>query len=159
MRGGVIPDMFTWRNVSVPRTLNCWLWECNPIILPQEFTSTIIISVYVPPPADAAVACDVIHSAVAQMQTQHPNAFIVITGNFNHISLDKILPTLHQYVDWHTRDYITLDLLLCKCYAKESTNWDVLVEPHGEGLDSMTDRIHQVLWTHHQANLNCMLLP
>ena len=79
--------------------------------MPREFTSAIIISVYVPPSADAAVACDVIHSTVAQMQTQHPDAFIVITGDFNHVSLDKTLPTFHQYVDCPTRDCNTLDLL------------------------------------------------
>ena len=62
----------------------------RPYYLPREFTSAIIITVYVPPSADAAVACNVIHSAVAQMQTQHPN---VITGEFNHTSLDKTLPT------------------------------------------------------------------
>ena len=54
-------------------------------------------------PSLAAVACDV-HSANAQMQTQHPNTFIVITGDFNHVSLDKTLPTFHQYVDCPTRD-------------------------------------------------------
>ena len=67
----------------------------RPYYLAWEFTSAIIISVYVPPSADAAVACDVIHSAVAEIHTQHPNAFIVITGDFNHISLDKTLPTCH----------------------------------------------------------------
>ena len=49
--------------------------------LPREFTSAIIISVYVPPSADAAVACDVIHSTLGQIQMQHPNAFIVITSH------------------------------------------------------------------------------
>ena len=52
----------------------------QPYYLPREFTSTIIISVYVPPSADAAVACDIIHFTVAQIQTQHPNAISVITG-------------------------------------------------------------------------------
>ena len=83
----------------------------RPYYLPREFTSAIIISVYVPPSADAAVACDVIHSAIAQIQMQHRNAFIVITGDFNHVSLDKTLPTFHQYIDCPTEDYNTLDLL------------------------------------------------
>ena len=76
----------------------------QPYYLPQEFTSAIIISVYALPSADAAVACDIIHSAVAQVQTQHPNAFIVITGDSNRVSLNKTLPTFHQYVDCPTRD-------------------------------------------------------
>ena len=59
----------------------------RPYYLPWKFTSAIIISEYVPPSADAAVACGIIHSTVAQIHTQHPNAFNVITGDFNHISL------------------------------------------------------------------------
>ena len=82
----------------------------RPHYLPRELTSANIISVYVPPSANAAVACDVIHFAVAQIQTQHPNA-IAITGDFNHVSLDKTLPLFHQYVDCPTRDDNTLDLL------------------------------------------------
>ena len=74
----------------------------RPYYLPREFTFAIIIGVYIPPSADAAVACDLIHSAVAQIQTQHPKEFIVITREFNHVSLDKTLPTFHQYVDCPT---------------------------------------------------------
>ena len=92
----------------------------RPYYLPQEFPSAIIISVYVPPSADAVVACDVIHSAVAQVQTQDPSAFIVITGYFYHVSLNKTLPTFHQYVDCPTRDYNTLDLLYAN--AKDAYN-------------------------------------
>ena len=101
MRGGVIPDMK--EHLCTP-DIELLTVGMRPYYLSQEFTSAIIISVYVPPPADAAVACDVIHSAVAQIQMQHPNAFIVITGDFNHVSLDKTLPTFHQYVDCPTRD-------------------------------------------------------
>ena len=43
--------------------------EMRPYYLPWEFTSAIIIGVYVPPSADAALACDIIHSAVAQIRT------------------------------------------------------------------------------------------
>ena len=94
----------------------------RPCYLPREFTSAIIISVYVPPSADAAVACDVIHSAIAQIQMQHRNAFIVITGDFNHVSLDKTLTTFHQYVDCPTGDYNTLDLLYANAkYAYNPT--------------------------------------
>ncbi|KAK0145657.1 hypothetical protein N1851_015438 [Merluccius polli] len=59
----------------------------RPYYLPREFTSTITIAVYIPPSADAAVACEVISSATAKLQTEHPDAFMVITGDFNHASL------------------------------------------------------------------------
>ena len=51
-----------------------------PYFLPQEFMSAIIICVYVPPSADAAVACDVIHSTLGQIQTQHPNPLLSSLG-------------------------------------------------------------------------------
>ena len=75
----------------------------RPYYLPREFTSAILIRVYVPPSADAALACDIIHSAVG---------FTIITGDFwDCVSLDKTLPTFHQYSDCPTREHNTLDLL------------------------------------------------
>ncbi|KAI3368493.1 hypothetical protein L3Q82_025503, partial [Scortum barcoo] len=52
----------------------------RPYYLPREFMSTIVIAVYIPPSADAAVACEVISSTAAKLQTDHPDAFMVITG-------------------------------------------------------------------------------
>ena len=82
-----------------------------PYYLAREFKATIVIAVYIPPSADAAVACEVISSAAAKLQTEHPDAFMVITGDFNHASLDETLNNFHQYVDCPTRDNKTLDLL------------------------------------------------
>ena len=64
----------------------------RPYYLPREFTSTIIIAVYIPPSADAAAACEVISSTAAKLLTQHPDAFMVITGDFNHASLEQLPP-------------------------------------------------------------------
>ena len=164
-----------------------------PYYLPREFTSPITIAVYIPLSADAVVACEVISSATAKLQTEHPDAFMVITGDFNHASLNNILNNFHQYVDCPTRDNKTLDLLyanamdaydatalpplgksdhnlvimtpkyvplvrrqpvhtrtvrkwtqetaeaLQDCF--ESTDWDVLCEPHGGDINNMTDCI------------------
>ena len=71
----------------------------RPYYLPREFTSTIVLAVYIPPSADAAVACDVIGSAAAKLQNEHPDAFMVITGDFNRASLNNTLNNFHQYVD------------------------------------------------------------
>lgn len=83
----------------------------RPYYLLWEFTCVIVIAVYIPPSADAAAACDVITSTVGSFQTRYPNAFTVITGDFNHATLDKLLPTFHQYVDCPTRENKTLDLV------------------------------------------------
>ncbi|KAI3364634.1 hypothetical protein L3Q82_011411 [Scortum barcoo] len=60
---------------------------------------------------DAEAACDVIHSAVAKLQTQHPEALVLISGDFNHATLDNTLAAFHQYVDCNTRGKRTLDLM------------------------------------------------
>lgn len=65
-----------------------------------------------------SVACDVIHESVVRAQTRHPDAFVVIAGDFNHVSLSSHLTGFVQYVDCPTRDNKTLDLLYAN--AKEA---------------------------------------
>ncbi|CAI5651296.1 unnamed protein product [Oreochromis niloticus] len=45
------------------------------------------------------------------LDSHHPQALFLISGDFNHISLSSTLPTFTQYVTCHTRDNKTLDLL------------------------------------------------
>ncbi|XP_051811986.1 uncharacterized protein LOC127536225 [Acanthochromis polyacanthus] len=84
----------------------------RPFYLPWEFSHVIAVTVYTPPPsADAAAACELIHSEVSQLQTSHPQSLNIISGDFNHASLSATLPTFTQYVTCQTRDNKTLDLL------------------------------------------------
>lgn len=81
----------------------------RPYYLPREFTSAIVITVYIPPSADREAAADVINTRVSCLQTQqHP---FVINGDFNHVTLNGSLPGCTQYVDCHTRENNTLDFL------------------------------------------------
>lgn len=54
---------------------------------------------------------DIIHKTIARIQTQHPVAFIVISGDFNHNDLIVYLTVLAQYVECPTRENKTIDLL------------------------------------------------
>ncbi|MBN3311637.1 MROH1 protein, partial [Atractosteus spatula] len=83
----------------------------RPYYLPREFTCVIFVVVYIPPTANAEVACDVINTVTARLQTKHPSAFIAISGDFNHVSISTTLPTFHQFVKCPTRENKTLDLL------------------------------------------------
>ena len=76
---------------------------------PHKFSSVLLISVYMPPAADTINAC------VARIQAQHPETFVAVSGDFNHCSLDYVLPTFHQFVDCSTRKNRTLALFVCKC--------------------------------------------
>ncbi|KAI3373257.1 hypothetical protein L3Q82_006380 [Scortum barcoo] len=80
----------------------------------KEFSHAIVVVVYMftfPRAPTAEAACDVIHSAVAKVQTQHPEALVLISGDFNHVTLDNTLAAFHQYVDCNTRGKRTLDLM------------------------------------------------
>ncbi|KAI9999393.1 hypothetical protein NQD34_018253 [Periophthalmus magnuspinnatus] len=85
----------------------------RPYYLPREFSHVVFVGVYTPPSANPRSACDAIHAVVARIQTVHPTALIVISGDFNHVSLDKTLSHFHQFVNCPTREERTLDL----CYA------------------------------------------
>ncbi|KAF7644468.1 hypothetical protein LDENG_00221520 [Lucifuga dentata] len=83
----------------------------RPYYLPREFSHVVAITAYIPPLANAAAACECIHTVVSQLQTLHPQSLILISGDFSHVSLSATLSTFPQYVGCHTRDNKTLDLL------------------------------------------------
>ncbi|KAI4903430.1 hypothetical protein NFI96_002603 [Prochilodus magdalenae] len=92
----------------------------RPCYLPREFSHAIAIAAYVPRSANADAACDVLHSAVSRLQTQHPQALLLISGDFNHVSPSSTLSTFTQYVTCHTRDNTILDLFYVN--TKEAYN-------------------------------------
>ena len=114
LKGGGIIQFFNQRWVN-PRNVTVKEGICCPDIellsvgfhafyAPREFPYTVVIVVYIPPRAAPTTACDVIHDAVARIQTQHPETFIAITGDFNHVSLSSCLTGFVQYVDCPTRE-------------------------------------------------------
>lgn len=67
--------------------------------------------VYIPPSTNTTTACGgIIHSVTTRLQTRRPDAFILISGDLNHISLKRALSTFTQFVECPTRENQTLDL-------------------------------------------------
>ena len=56
--------------------------------MPWEFSHAIAIVIYVPPRAHTDMACNVVHSVVSRLQTQHPEALILVSGVFNHVTMN-----------------------------------------------------------------------
>ncbi|TWW68197.1 putative RNA-directed DNA polymerase from transposon BS [Takifugu flavidus] len=83
----------------------------RPYYLPREFSHVIALCVYIAPTANGATACEKIHSVAARLQTKHPEALLIISGDFNHVTLDSTLAALHQVIDCPTRNNRTIDLL------------------------------------------------
>lgn len=74
----------------------------------REFPYAIVV-VYIPPSALLDAADDISCAIRARLQTQQPNAFLAISGDFNHNSNPN--PTIHQFVKCFTGEIKALDLL------------------------------------------------
>ncbi|XP_073668918.1 uncharacterized protein [Paramisgurnus dabryanus] len=83
----------------------------RPYYMPRELSHAIVVCVYIPPRALADNACEAIHSVVARLLARHPEAFIAITGDFNHVTLDSTLSAFYQFVNCPTRKNRTIDLM------------------------------------------------
>ncbi|KAI0215660.1 hypothetical protein LSAT2_032285 [Lamellibrachia satsuma] len=92
--------------------------NCKPFYSPREFSSVILMGVYIPPDANATSAINqlttrVLTTRVLAAETTYPDSVIIILGDFNHTNLKKVLPRYKQHVNCSTRNNKTLD----HCYT------------------------------------------
>ena len=88
----------------------------RPFYLPREFPTVVISCVYVVPEANINIAAEMIAEDANAMLAKYPGAPLFILGDFNSCRLDRVLPSLQQYVDIPTRRGNILDL----CYGNVS---------------------------------------
>ena len=84
------------------------LLRCRPHYLPREFSVILIWAVYIPPQADAKLALARLANAISAQQSRHPEAALIIAGDFNQTDLRTVCPRLHQHVSCSTRGENTL---------------------------------------------------
>ena len=82
----------------------------RPFYLPREFSHVIVSTVYIPPSAKYACAAEILGNHISDIQTDSPDAFIIVTGDFNQCPTKRLIPGLHQLVTTSTRGLNTLDL-------------------------------------------------
>ncbi len=85
--------------------------KCRPFYLPREFTAIVIVAVYIPPCANAKDALRELYSAISEQQTNNPDGFFIIAGDFNHANLKSVLTKFYQHVNFATRGNNTLDFV------------------------------------------------
>ncbi|KAL0149831.1 hypothetical protein M9458_054879 [Cirrhinus mrigala] len=106
-----------WCNNAAVVTKNCsslvefMFVKCRPFYLPWEFTAIVIVAVYIPPCANAKDALRELYSAISEQQTNNPDGFFIIAGDFNHANLKSVLPKFYQHVNFATRGNNTLDFV------------------------------------------------
>eukprot|EP00061_Rhincodon_typus_P008163 g30543.t1 len=75
----------------------------HPYYKSREFTSAILIAVYIPPHADVKNALDVIYTTTNTLETKFPKPLFIVAGNFNQANLKQILPKYHPHISCPTR--------------------------------------------------------
>ena len=85
----------------------------RPFYLPREFTQVCVIIVYVPPTANTSTATDIILDTIHEIELKNPNSACILTGDFNNLTIDNLLPSFTQYVTCPTR----LNRILDKFYV------------------------------------------
>ena len=83
----------------------------RPIYLPREFPKINLNVVYIPPSANEKNASEEITNIINEQQEKSPDSVLLVTGDFNHHTLD--IPNLYQYINCPTREANTIDL----CYG------------------------------------------
>ncbi|KAI4883935.1 hypothetical protein NFI96_030564, partial [Prochilodus magdalenae] len=81
--------------------------RCRPFYLPREFTTVLIISVYIPPGANAKAALCELYSAISGLQNTHPDGLFIVVGDFNHMNLNGDTRRMWQGIQAITNYSIT----------------------------------------------------
>ncbi len=61
--------------------------NCKPFYSPQEFSSFILVSVYIPPDAHVSAALELLAAQITHTEQHYPDSFIIILGDFNKANL------------------------------------------------------------------------
>ena len=77
----------------------------RPHYLPQDFSSVFIVAVYIPPQTDAGTktVLNERYSAICKQENAHPEAVLLVAGDFNEGKLKFVLPNIYHHVKCLTR--------------------------------------------------------
>ncbi len=101
--------------------------NCKPFYSPREFSSFILVNVYVPPDACVSAAMQQLAEQISEMEQRYPDSLLIILGDFNKANLSRELPKYRHHFTCPTRDSNILD----HCYtaikdAYHSVPWAAL---------------------------------
>ncbi len=74
--------------------------KCRPFYLPREYTAILLVAVYIPPSSNNINRSEALHDLyqhISEQQTAHPDAFLILAGDFNHADLKSVFPKIHQH--------------------------------------------------------------
>ena len=79
--------------------------HCRPHHLPREFSAIFFVDVYLPPQTDAGTKTSLseLYKAISEQENAHPEAALLVAGEFNAGKLKSVLPHFYQHVTCATR--------------------------------------------------------
>ncbi len=93
--------------------LEMFFINCKPFYSQREFCSFILMSVYIPPQANASSALQKLADQITDTELKPPDSVLIILRDFNKANLSRELPKYRQHVTCPTRDSNILD----HCYT------------------------------------------
>ena len=87
--------------------------SCRPHYLPRGFSSILFVAIYLPPKTDVGTktALNKQNKAISKQENAHPEAPILVAGDFITGKLESVLPNFYQHVTCATRGKKPLDHL------------------------------------------------
>ena len=72
----------------------------RPHYLPREFSSVFFVSVCIPPQTDAGTktAINELYTIISKQENAHPEAALLVAGDFIAGKLESVLPNFYQPV-------------------------------------------------------------
>ena len=73
--------------------------SCRPHYFPRAFIY-IFVAIYLPPQTDAGTetALNELYRTISKQENAHPEAALLVTGDFNACKLKSVLPNFYQHV-------------------------------------------------------------
>ncbi len=109
---GWCSDITTLKKMCSPN-LEALFINCKPFYSPREFSSFILVNVYVPPDACVSAAMQQLAEQISETEQRYLDSLLIILGDFNKANLSRELPKYKQHVTCPTRNSNILD----HCYT------------------------------------------
>ena len=78
--------------------LETFFVNCRPVYSPREFSSFVLVGVYIPPRACVMEATQLLADQITDIERKLPNSLIIVLGDFNRANLTHELPKYRQHI-------------------------------------------------------------
>ena len=96
-------------NKSCSPHLETLFINSKPFYSPREFSSFILVGLYIPPRACVIEASQHLADQINNMEKKHPDSLLSVLGDFNGANLSHAPPKYKEHIKCSTRDTNTLD--------------------------------------------------